>query len=194
MEQLEQTELETLAALQKQVNDQKKRRKWIVLVLLLLLAAAIGGGFLIWKTTRPMSRYELDRNALEGFLPGHTQEEIQQELNRIIDAGRFGVSINPMPVLSDGKLNLLIENVPANHYAMQVDLYLTKSETEEELIYSSGVIQPGFYIESGETDKALAPGKYPARAVFAAIDPATGEEVGETAATVLVLVGEEGAK
>ena len=171
-----------------------KKKGWLVLLLVLLLAA--GGGFLAWKqlTPKPQSQFELDANALAGFLPGKTEEEIQAELNRIIEKGYFNVSINPTPVVgTDGMVNLNIENVPANHYWMQVDVYLVEKDGKETLLYQSGVIQPGFHIETVEAaGKLPPPGEYNGRADFNALLPETQENIGQTSATMLITVQGEG--
>lgn len=169
----------------------KKKGKWpLVLLLILILLLAAGGGFLVWKKTvpKPKSQYELDANALAGFLPGRSEEEIQTELNRIIEKGFFNVSINPTPVVkTDGSVDLNIENVPANHYLMQVNVYLIDSKGKESLLYRSGIIKPGYHIESVSlTGKLPAPGKYNGRADFSALQPDTEENIGQTSATMLI--------
>ena len=100
--------------LQEKKRSEQKRKKWLILLILLLLAGGIAGGYFLYDHFRPKSRYELDRNALEGFLPGKSEAEIQEELNRIIEEGRVNISMNPTPVIRDGKINVRIENVPAN--------------------------------------------------------------------------------
>lgn len=183
-----------LAELQKlERTVQKKKagkKRWIILFLLLLLFLSIGGAVLFWRMTRPVSQFELDRNALEGFLPGKTEEEIQAELNRIIDESRFNVSINPMPVVkADGTVNLMIENVPANNYLMQVDVYYTDQNGEQKLLYSSGIIKQGFYIENVQIEEDIpSAGEYSGVANFRALQPETMEEIGATSANMLITV------
>lgn len=169
----------------------KRKGKWrLILLLFLILLLAAGAGFLVWKKVmpKPKSQYELDANALAGFLPGRSEEEIQTELNRIIAKGFFNVSINPTPVVqTDGSMDLNIENVPANHYLMQVNVYLIDKSGKESLLYQSGIIKPGFHIESVSlSGKLPAPGKYNGRADFSALQPDTQENIGQTSATMLI--------
>ena len=70
-------------------EKKKKKKRWLILLLLLLLCFVCGGGYYFWRESRPKSKFEMDQNALAGFLPGKTEEEIQEELNRIIEEGRF---------------------------------------------------------------------------------------------------------
>lgn len=183
------TNMEQVQSAPVQVKKRNTKR-WLLLLLVLLLAA--GGGVLIWKqlTPKPQSQFELDANALAGFLPGKTEEEIQAELNRIIEKGFFNVSINPTPVVSaEGTVNLNIENVPANHYWMQVNVYLVDQKGAQTLLYQSGVIKPGYHIEevtvAGELPVA---GEYNGRADFTALLPDTQEDIGQTSATMLITV------
>lgn len=163
---------------------------------LLVLALLLCGAALAWKwlAPQPQSQYELDANALAGFLPGKTEEEIQAELNRIIEKGYFNVSINPTPnVAPDGTVNLNIENVPGNNYWMQVNVYIIGEDGGETLLYASGIIKQGYYINEAEAaGKLPAPGQYNGRADFTALMPDTQENIGQTAATMLInVLGEE---
>lgn len=173
-------------------KEKKKSKKGLILLLLLLLCFACGGGYFIWKSNQPKSKYETDLNALEGFLPGKTKEQIEEELNRIISEGRFNASINGELTLENKKMDVHIENVPANNYDMVVEVYLypTHGSTENaELVYKSGVIKRGFYIEEGDASTTVEPGDYEGLVVFHAIMPDdTQEEIGQTALSVVIHV------
>ena len=134
----------------------------------------------------------MDQNALAGFLPGKTEEEIQEELNRIIEEGRFNASINSQMTLKDGKMDVHIENVPANNYDMMVEVYLYPhegSQDDAQLIYKSGIIKQGFYIESADAQTTVPSGDYDGLAVFTALMPDdTQEEIGQTALSVIISV------
>lgn len=190
MTELQPEQIEKLVAENKK---ERKKKRWLILLLLLLLAFACAGGYLWWKEySRPKSKYEMDQNALAGFLPGKTQEEIEAELNRIIAEGRFNASINSEMTLENGKLNVHIENVPANNYDMMVEVYLYPHENDTEdaqLIYKSGVIQKGFYIDTVDAQTNVEPGVYDGRALFTAVTAdETQEEIGQTALNVIIQV------
>lgn len=177
---------------EQQPEEKKKKKKWLLLLLLLLLLILGGvGGFFVWKNMQPKSQFELDRNALEGFLPGKSKRDIEKELNRIIEKGRFNVSMNPTPIVKDKKINVAIENVPANNYYMQVEVYIypDKEDSDKtELIYKSGMIKQGYYIEEGDLQKGVSvkAGTYDGIAIFHAFNPETTEEIGSTAMTLQV--------
>lgn len=173
-------------------QQDRKNKKWMLLLLLLLLCCILGGFFWSWKM-RPLSRFDMDRNALEGFLPGKTAAEIQAELNRIIDEGRVNISMNPTPVIKDGEINVRIENVPANNYYLQADVYIYPQKgnpDNAELVYRSGILKQNYYIENGETDTMVSPGEYDGIAIFSALDPDTLEEIGKTSLTLVITVEE----
>lgn len=168
-----------------------KKRKWnktgILLVLCLLLSAI---GYWVWQEKEPGGRYELERDALEGFLPGRSETDIQNELNRIIEGSRLNISMNPNLQLQGGMLNVMIENVPANNYYIQVDTYIYTDEKAEkrEQIYESGMIKQGFYVMEGKAMMQPEPGTYNGIAVFTALYPETLEEIGQVGMNVVVTV------
>lgn len=187
---------DALAALEARKKEQVRKKKArrirqiiiaIIIILLMLILAYCG-----YEKFRPRSRWELDQSALEGFLPGKSDEEIQAELNRIIDESRFNVTINTLITVEDGEADVRIENVPANNYYMQVDLYVYPEQNNTEntqLLYQSGVIQQGHYIEKAKVKTSLPAGYYDAVAVFHALYPdETMDEVGSTSMNAVVQV------
>lgn len=175
-----------------QPKEKKKKKRWIIILILLLLALCAGGGYVLYQNMKPQSKFDIDRNALEGFLPGKSEEEIQAELNRVIEEGNFNASINTQLTLEKKKLDVRIENVPANNYYMQVDIYLYPhqgSTDDSELIYQSGVIMQGKYIVDADAKTTVGTGVYDGIAVFHALTPDENlEEIGATAANVVIQV------
>lgn len=178
-------------------NTDKKKKKarrirGIIIALIILLLLGLAAACCGYEMLRPKSRQEIDKNALEGFLPGKSEEEIQAELNRIIDESRFNITINTMITYENKEADVRIENVPANHYYMQVDLYIYPDENSTDnpqLFYKSGIIPQGRYIEKAEASTDLPQGYYNGLAVFHAIYPdKTMEEVGSTSMNVVILV------
>ena len=186
---LEQVKEMQLAELSK---EKKKKNRWIIILILLLLVLCAGGGYVLYQHMKPQSKFDIDRNALEGFLPGKSEEEIQAELNRVIEEGNFNASINSQMTLEKKKLDVRIENVPANKYYMQVDIYLYPhqgSTEDSELIYQSGVIMQGKYIVEADAKTSVGPGVYDGIAVFHALTPDENlEEIGATAVNVVIQV------
>jgi len=177
-----------------QQPEKKKKKKWLLFLLLFLIlgAMAVGGAFWWKEYNRPKSKFETDQNALSGFLPGKTDEEIQAELNRIIAEGRFNAACNSQMTLENGKLNVHIENVPANNYDMMVKVYLFPDENStenSELVYESGLIQPQHYIEEGEAHTTVKPGVYNGKVVFNAISrDDLQEEIGSVVLDIVITV------
>ena len=77
-----------------------KKKKWLILLLaLLLLALLAAGGFFVWQY---FNRGELmEPNATIGVMPGKTDQEIIDELNRKVDERSIALTINPAPVAED---------------------------------------------------------------------------------------------
>lgn len=128
-----------------------------------------------------------DPNSAAGQLEGKTAEEVQAELNRVVEEGMFNISIASSVQFEDGTSEgeLKIENVPGNRYLMQVDI--TRDDTGET-IYSSGILEPNYHIQSAPLDVDLDAGTYSCTAVFHALDPETEQEIGEAAAKMSVTI------
>lgn len=170
-------------------EKQKKKGKtiWLILLLLLLILAAGGVIFylLFWnKEERP--RIDKELSAKAGLLPTHSEEELQELLNKTVQEGMVNISINPDPVFQNGKSkgSLNIENIPANHYNLQVDI---KLEETDEVIYRSGLIEPGHYVDNASLTKNLKKGNHKAVAVFTAYYPDNDTDILAKASAHIVL-------
>lgn len=183
-------EVQNIEVTQEQAPAKKQKSNktpWIIVIILLLIMVV--GGYFLYSHLTYKSQFDLDREALEGWLPGKSDEDIQAELNRIIDESRFNVAINPTTVvMRDGTANFMLENVPANNYWMQVTVYYMDNSGTEKLLYESKYIQQGFFIENAQVNHVPDGGEYDARAVFKAIIPESDEVMGETQANMKIYV------
>ena len=128
-----------------------------------------------------------DPNAALGQLEGKTPEELQAELDRIVQEGMFNISIASYVEFPNGAAEgeVRIENVPGNHYLMQVEV--VRDDTGET-VYRTGMIEPNHHIQRAQLDVDLDAGSYPCTAVFYAFEPGTEEPVGQAAAKMTVVV------
>lgn len=148
-------------------EKQKKNKKLQILIVLLLIALIGLGAGIYFQMTKvdELSRLARDELALGGMLPGKSDQEITDLLNAKVEEGMVDIGIAATPVFEqNGKKGRLgIENIAANHYSFQVELKLDETG---EVIYQSGLIDPGYYIEYVELDRTLQAGDYPATAVI----------------------------
>lgn len=169
----------------------KKKNKLLIIVIVLLLAVVALLLFLLLRRDGAENRPPAmrDANATMGQYEGKTDEEIQEELNRIVEEGMFNISINPEITMASGdsEAELRIENVPGNRYLMSVSITL---DDTGEVIYTSGLIEPNYHIQTAPLNVALKKGTYTATAVFTALDPDTEAEVGTAAAKITIQVVE----
>lgn len=147
-------------------KEKKKSKLWLIIILILLLLLGLAGGYLLYvkMNTETVSRLARDELALEGLLPGKSEEEITALLNDIVKEGMVNVGIAAEPIFEEGgkKGRLGIENIPGNTYSFQVDLVLE----DGTLVYESGLIEPGYYVEYVELNQTLQSGDYNATAIF----------------------------
>ena len=155
---------------------------WIVIASIALILALLVGLYFLMSSTQ----YE-DAGGALGQLDGKTQEEIQEELNRYVEEGMLNISIASLIRFPDGNSEgeLRIENSPANHYLMQVDI--TRNDNGE-VIYSSEPIEPNYHIQYGKLNQDLPAGTYECTATFYALNMETREVEGQAGAVVTIVV------
>ncbi len=175
-----------MGRVEQQTRKPKKKKKiWIIILVIILAAAAVFGGYLVWKEGQ--DKLHKDLAALEGQLPYKSAEDIEKSLNTLVEEGMFNISINQRPVFADGEAEGVvgIENAPGNRYLMQVNVM---RDDTGEVVYESGVIEPGYYIENAQLAVPLEKGEYPCTAVFTAYEKETEKEMGTAGASIIVSV------
>lgn len=130
---------------------------------------------------------ERERSAQLGILPGMSDEEIQDALNRQVEQGMLNVSMNPLPVFENGTSegNVRIQNIAGNHYSIRVRY--VRSDTGDTIL-TTKYIDPGYYVENMKLDKPLPKGRYLCVANVDAFDPKTLAPVGQTGMEVVITV------
>ncbi len=168
-------------------KETKSKKDRALLLVIGLLLVVIAGLILVLLLPREGDQISIpgyrDPNASIGQLEGKSVEEIQAELNRIVEEGMFNISINPNIYFENGEAEgeVRIENSPANHYLMKVEITLDDSG---EVVYTSGLIEPNYHIQTAKLAIPLEEGSYEATAVFTAFDPANESKVGQAAAKI----------
>lgn len=171
-----------------EIATRKRRRVRIGIAVGVMVVLLVGAGVALWLSGGASS-FGFDPASKAGQVPTKTPEERQAELNRIVDEGMFNISIASTIDFADPTSPgvAYIENVPGNHYDMQVDITL---DDTGEVLYQSGAIAPGNFIETIELARTLPSGSHKATATFTALDRDTHEHVGEAAARVVLAIGE----
>ena len=174
------------------MSEKRPGKKGLYIALVAVLLVVIG--VLSFLLLRPGDsggqisvRKDRDPNANVGQYEGKTQEEIQAELDKIVEEGMFNISIVSSVAMENGEseAELRIENIEANHHLMSVEI--TRDDTGE-VLYTSGLIEPGYHIQSVPFNSVLPKGVYPATAVFTAYDMQTEEPIGQAAAKISITV------
>ena len=97
MTELEKQQLEQLTP--------KRRRKWPIIVVTVIVIVVVVLLLLLRSCTPQQEQMTLERElaAELGLLPGMTEAEIQDRLNRTVADSMMNVSINPTPVFPSGR-------------------------------------------------------------------------------------------
>lgn len=174
-------------------TEEKKKKKGLVALIIILIAVVAGllGYIFLVKPQADeqaeQQEVQAEKNAEMGIIPGMSEEDIEARLNQKVAEGMLNVACNPNPVFPAGKSegNLRIENIPGNNYAVTVTVI---RDDNGQTVYTSGLIEPGYFVENVTLDAVLAKGEYPALAKFTAFDPGTKEEMGSAGVRINILV------
>ncbi|MEG1304025.1 MAG: hypothetical protein RSD19_00420, partial [Oscillospiraceae bacterium] len=174
-------------------RERRGKRLRVILIILIVLLLLGVGGCCTWKYYLSRDPHALDTEALEGSLPGKTQSEIEAELNRVVEEGKFNIAMSSVVSIDGEKGRVNIENVPGNRYLMRVDIvYIDPNTGKELVVYKSGIIEPGFCIGEATMDGTLPHAgdgdmtAYDAIATFHALDPETKREMGSTQLNIVL--------
>lgn len=160
-------------------------KKLKILIILLVLIMPLG---MILIINGNKNKVNVSGGILqEGVIPGYTEEEIKEILQRKADESSFSFEINSRPIFKDGKSegNLRIANPPYNKYAIEVEI---KLDSNDKTVFKSGQIKPNHYIEYAKLTKKLKAGEYDATAIINAYDIETREFKGTSAAKLIIKV------
>ncbi len=149
---------------QEQNNKKKKRNKIIaflimLLILLLLLTRCC-------SSCSNLSPSDIAQGEIEWNQP-RASRDLQAEIDKAVEQGMFNVFMNTNIVFPDGnsKGNMMIQNIDTNVYPMYVEIY-----NDDNLLYKSDIIDPGYKIEEAKLDTALSKGTYDCTAYFYVTD------------------------
>lgn len=112
-------------------------------------------------------------------------ESSVSDLNKQVEDGMITMSMNAEPSFENGSAmgNLLIENDKSNKHPQVIQIY---RDDNKELIYTSGMIPIGQFINEDTLDVKLPKGDYRCTAYFNAVDEQSGEKLGTSGANITI--------
>ena len=164
------------------LNSKNKKILFVCFIIILVI-----GYILIVKTHKSNKANVVGGILSEGVIPGYTEEEIKEMLQRKADESTFSFEINSRPVFKSGgsEGNLRIANPPYNKYSIKVEI---KLDSNGKTIFKSGEIPPKHYIEKAKLTKKLKAGEYEATAIINAYNSESREFKGTSIAKVVIKV------
>lgn len=172
-----------------QTNEEKKKKKRMLLILLLLLLAVAAGGLYYYLSTQtePVQVVSGDYLPDTKGAKKMSDKEVKEAEQKAVDASKFNMVIKSEAVFEtgDSEGSLYIQNPVENGYPINVVIHL---DSNDEQVYSSGAMQPGYEINGAKLDKKLAKGDYPATATFNIYDSKTNKKRGQVQAGITIHV------
>lgn len=160
-------------------------KKYKILILLLILIIPLS---IIFITNSKNNKVNISGGILqEGVIPGYTEEQIKEILQRKADESTFSFEINSRPIFKNGESegNIRIANPPYNKYSIKIEI---KLDDNGKTVFKSGEILPNHYIEYAKLTKRLKAGEYNATATINAYDIESGEYKGTSAAKLIIKI------
>lgn len=163
----------------------------IALVILLLLAAL---GYMVWRFVlhppAPDNTLAVDPNVGVGTLD-KDPEERQAELDTLVAEGMVTLYINATPMYSlskpDQGCNWLIENPAENQNRFTVTV--SRNDTGQ-IIYKTGYLDPGQYIDVAPLDVVPEKGEYECTAIFQTYRISDNSAIGQAGAELTLYIVE----
>ena len=160
-----------------------------MIIIIILLLVSCGGRDSSGSDSQNRRLFSLteDQSSRFGPVPTRDPDEIMAELNRKVEEGTMIISMNLNPVFENGTAegNLGIYNDSENRFGQVVEIFLN---SDNRLLYRSGLISPGNHVANGRLLADLEPGDYACTAFFTSVDGDTAEAVGKAGAEIIISV------
>ncbi|MEI5994559.1 hypothetical protein [Candidatus Enterococcus mansonii] len=172
-----------------QVNEDKKKKKRLLLLLLLLVFAAVAGSLYYYYSTKtePVQVVSGDYLPETKGAKKMSDKEIKATEQKAVDQSKFNMVIKSEAVFetADSEGSLYIQNPIENGYPINVVIRL---DSNNEEVYSSGAIQPGYEINGAMLEKKIAKGDHAATATFDIYDSKTNKKRGQVQAGITIRI------
>lgn len=168
-------------------HGEKGAKKRFLLPLLLLLLLLIVGGLAAWHFLGSSGDEIMEANAVVGSMPGKSEEQIAAELTQKVSETEVAFSINANAIFETGtdKGNILFENPVSNGKLTRVEIV---DNASGEMLYKSGLLEPGSYVPEAALLVDLEPGQYSCTATVYAYKTADKSFIGKVEAGIKVTV------
>lgn len=155
--------INTQAESKKKEKEKKQKGPFVVILLLIIIIILL---LLHSCDGRGGTDDTIGHVGTAGEIAMMDPDELQARVDETVEQGMFQVFMNTeVDIDSDNNMDLMIQNSQNNHYDCIVRIYM-----DDEEIYHSGIISPGYKLESDVLDKELEPGSYPCKAAFCVLN------------------------
>lgn len=146
----------------------------------------VAGGFFIGLGINARLTWK-DDPMVRDILARERQYPHEEEQNQMLLEAMQNVTIEQTIHFkeADAKGEIRIANTPKSPLCMTVILL---NDQDGSRLYESGMIDPGYYIESVYLEKRLEPGVYPCTVLFQFYEPDGDRFAGETAEKIIVII------
>ena len=162
-------------------------RTMLVRVVLCICAVLLASGILHALKKDSPGDDEMEPLAVYGIMPGKTPEQLDKELNRTVGPKVIAYTLNSHPEYIDGKSagTIMFENPESNRKYTRLEL--VRDDTGD-VIYETGLLDAGSYVEKAPLEKNLEAGEYPCTAYIYGYSMDNQEYIGKISREITVTV------
>ncbi|GAB2025615.1 hypothetical protein OfM1_16870 [Lactovum odontotermitis] len=165
-------------------NDKKKRQKrlFVLISALVFLLACLGLWFAFHHSETRIVAGLPDIKKTQKM----TEGQLKKYADKVVDQNNVTIQVYPkISISSDGVTGKMwVQNPPVNSTGQEASLM-----TEDgELLYDSGLIQPGYQVSTIKLTRKLTKGSYPGVIAVNFYDLKSKKQVGQTKVDVSITV------
>lgn len=158
-------------------------------VAVLCVSAAVFLYIFLHSGKKEETEQTFSKNAQIGIMPGKTEEQVKDMLQKQLDDSMVSFSINSNPVFKDGKSKgkLMLEAPANNHNNLE---FIIRRDDTGEIIYESGLLKPNQYIleDKLNPEEPLKKGSYSCTADIRMYDKKTNKMKGMVQAGLTITI------
>lgn len=167
----------------------KRYKKVPTFLGILLMAVMIVGSLFIWQQSQ-LPKENILPAALAPEMKDAKEidkEELMKRMQKKVDEGYVNLQMNTEVIFNqgDGFGTIQAVNPEENQTVIAFDIFLADSD---EILYSSGSISPGQYINKGKLNRTLKKGTYEAYAAVKMFDEETQKELNASKVVLSIVV------
>lgn len=170
----------------KKYNSQTRKIQVLAVLAVLIAAALLCMGIFLWGRHGPRTPY--DPNAVDSSQKPLMEGDMLKMLQDAADESAFRVKMNSEVEVSYSGSQQTADWDIINSIENSCNMQVTITGEDGAVLFESRILRPGEQELTGALQRKMAPGTYNAEALARAMDPESGEVLGNVTAEIILNV------